>query len=137
MYPKVFWKTKCKGKARIILSNLFCSFRRGSLVLSEIEGNGTNVAIICSFDSLKPSSYMVVHLLQNYFLIFCFLRNIHYLEKKKIFIWKKKFYIDKFFYWKKLLLQRKIYTFILPKKIFLITNNIFVKTSCWTQQSGP
>ena len=95
-----------------------------------------------------------------------FLQNIHCLQKN-VFIWKKKFYIENFFHWKKLFTEEngnknvKIYIsfkkyifmqkmFVLQikyksflniysfcKKLFLILKNIFAKTSLWTQQSGP
>ena len=89
--------------------------------------------------------------------------KIYIVCRKNVFIWKKRFYIEKLFFtdkninenvkniylsFEKYIFMQKmfalqikyksllnIYSFC--KKNVLITKNIIVKTSLWTQQSGP
>ena len=86
--------------------------------------------------------------------IFVFFTKYTLFAEKNVFIWKKNFFDRKKYKWKckkyishfrniflyrKCLLQIKSFlnTYSFCKKKFLIIKNVFVKTSLWTQQSGP
>ena len=80
--------------------------------LNSIQFNTWHLA--CSFVAKLSWKKKTIFFLK---IVLCFLQNIHYLGKK-IFLYEKKVLIENSFYWKKLFLQRKIYMFILQKKLF-------------------
>ena len=87
----VYWRKNFKLK-------IFYFFRF-ELKIKIRHGNGYG----CSFVA-KPS-WKKIFFLKKYL---CFLQNIHYLQKKNVFIWEKRFIMKIFFTEKNFFLQRKI-----------------------------
>ena len=88
----------------------------------------TSSYLLWLFICCKTKLRKLCFFLKKYFVFFY--KNIHYLQKKNVFIWKKKFYIEKCFYWKKHFLQRKIQMTIQKIYIsfqkYIFTQNMFV-----------